>query len=319
MSANRREAILEWVSFCNQVAVALYQLSPLVVELCARLSPSLERAYDYFSSLHESDKEVRLTTQIQGAKDDVWLVARRANKFLDQVHELTFQCCPQSEMMDSAQRGVNRQWNLCFRTIYRPHYRPLNDLTDQLQKSMNRAGEYYEEFVDACNQAMQTCVTAVEMCKYEERKARNKKEATKVLGGGVIATGILTGVVGLVVAGPVGAVVAGGSAVATGIAAGTTYYLVRDFEQSQQAFQDIRQRFESVLAISREIRESIEEMKAHLTKMSVALDDAAHNREVSGSILAALDRLSKVAEEVNKSSARYNNNMKFHYDQLHRN
>ena len=131
--------------------------------------------------------------------------------------------------------------------------------------------------------------------------------------------GILTGVAGLVAGGPVGAVVASGSAVATGIAAGTTYYLVRDFEQSQQAFQDIRQRFESVLAISRDIRENLEEMETHLTKMSVALDNAARNREVSGSILAALGRLSKVAEEVNKSSARYSDNMKFHYDQLHRN
>ena len=171
MSANRREAILEWVATCNQVAVALSQLSPSVDELCARLSSSLERAYNYFSSLYEYDKEVRLTTQIQGAKDDVLSVARRAKKFLDQVCEPTFQCCPQSEMMDSAQGGVNRQWNLCFRTFYRPHYRPLNDLIDQLQRSMNRAGEYYEEFVDACNQAIQTCVTAVEVCKHEERKA----------------------------------------------------------------------------------------------------------------------------------------------------
>ena len=143
-----------FVSNINKITEGLISLIQSSETLGSQLSSTLEKGYNYISSLRDVKEEVRRTLQVHQALHDLTVAAEMAKRFIDQVGELTFHCSIRSDMMKNAQRGANRHQNLCFRTTYRPDYRPLNDLINQLQQGMLRAGNRYKEFEEASDEAI---------------------------------------------------------------------------------------------------------------------------------------------------------------------
>ena len=265
--------------FSRRVLSAIQETSSLVATLCGH---------------HE---KVRHFYRLQTACHNLKMAVQKANRFLDQVHEISFHCSAESELMRAAKAGVAAEWNLWIAKFYTPDFRALNDLIDQLTHNMSNAECYYIEFEEACNVVISTCTEAAEMCGREVKEARNRKETTKMIGGAVTVTSI---VAGTLIPG-IGALAAFGTGGA--VAAGTVY-LVCELEQSERAFRSIRRQFDSLLGTAHSIKEEVNSVETVLVNVSGLLDSVILHRNNHKSIISvrvSLHRLNDIGSRVHQT------------------
>ena len=273
----------------------LDQLS-LRVEQLVRLSEGLNRglisAVDETSGLIATlcghHDEVRHIYQLPAARHSLKTAVQKAQRFMDQVCEITFLCSAESELLLSARTGVNSEWNLWIMKIYRPNLGPLSDLIKQLTYIVPKAESFYLEFEEACDAVITTCSEAAEVCKHTAKKTRVKKEAAKMVGGVTAFASVAAGIL------------APGVAVGAGAAA-FTVYLVRELEESAATFRNIGTQFDSLLDTSYGIKEEVNTVYTGLVSISGLLDSLVLHRNNHQSIVSvreSLERMNEVGSRV---------------------
>lgn len=246
-------------------------------ELSSKVVSATDKALALFQK--EKDEEIKHTYQLRTVLRNLLLVAETVSAFLDIMHNLLFYC--QNRAMANARGELDQS---------PPNLQPLRDVIKLLQKTLKRAKNKHSELHTKCNKASCECNEAAKKCACMERKSRNKKRATKGIGGttaagaavigtaGAIASG---GVLIAVIAGPltfgVGAVVGlgitatafgvGGTAGAVG-AGVATHYIAKDYEETEARFRKLCQEFKSLLNLA-------EAMELGVVHIDITLENIA--------------------------------------------
>ena len=291
----------------DNLAAKLERLSKQVDELATlseglsnRVLLTIERTSALIITLCSHREEVRYFYRLQTARHNLKIAVQKANQFLDQVHEVSFHCSAESELMKAARAGVASEWNFWIAKFYTPDFHPLSDLIDLLTQNVSKAETYYVEFEEACDVVISTCTEAAEICKRKIRETQSKKETTKMVGGAAVVASTLAGIFIPGVGAATTAVVAvGGAAV--------TAYLVHELEQSEKAFRGINRQFESLLCTSHSIKEEVSNVETALVHVSGLLDSVILHRNNHKSIVSvrhSLGRLNEIGSQVHKRVSR---------------
>lgn len=263
--------------------------------LSERVLSAIQETSVLVASLCGHHEEVKHFYRLRTARHNLRIAVQKANRFLDQVHEVSFYCSSESELMKAAREGVASEWNFWITKIYTPDFRPLNDLINQLTQNVSKAETYYLEFEEACDVVISTCTEAAEICKRKMKDTRDKKVATKMTGGTLVLTSIATGILfpGLATTAVIGVV--GGTAL--------TVCLVGKLEESERAFRCIMGQFESLLCTSHSIKEEVSTIETALVHVSGLLDSVILHRNNHQSIVSvrcSLGRLSEIGSQAHQ-------------------
>ena len=244
--------------------------------------------------LGHHDEKVKRSSQLKRALHNLKTTAvQKANRFLDQVREISFHCSAESELMIAAGERLK---------IPTPNFHPLNDLVNQLKQSLSMAESHYKEFKDDCGAVITCCTEAAEICKCKAKEATDGKETAKQIRTVAVITSIAVGVVGAFTFG-FGLVVVS-SAVAGVGAVAVTIYFVHEMEESKKAFRSIGTQFDSLLDASHTIREELNSVEMHRVRMSALLDNlilCRSNHDCVESIQVALRHLSQVGSNIHQT------------------
>ena len=257
--------------------------------MCHRLA--IQEASAFIATLRGQHEDVRLSYTLQTARHNLRIAVQKANRFLEQVHEISFHCSAESELMRAAKAGVAAE-------IYTPDLHPLSDLVDQLTQNIAMARTYYIEFEEACNDVISTCVEAAQMCGLEVKRAGDNWVATVMIGAAVVTVSIVAGILfpGFGAAVVVGAV--GGGAIAT------AWYLVHELNHSKGEFRRIQTQFDSLLGTAHSIKEEVNSVETVLVNVSGLLDSVIlhqNNHESIVSVRVSLHRLSTTGSQIQQT------------------
>ena len=275
----------------------------MIARLCSKLVDLLLSSFIYIISLRDSDEEVKLSAQFRAALQKLRVAAfQKANRFLDQFHEVTLHCKADSKMMRAAKTGINSEFNVVVKKIQTPDYAPLNDIIHHWTQNMSMARSCYKEFGDDCSDVISSCTQAIVMCRYKVKEATDKKLVVKVVGGAAVVASIVVCAVGAFISG-FGLVAVASVAVAVGTAAASVYY-VNEYEQSVEAFRSIENQLGSLLAASCDMKKEVGSAERELMRVSVWLDNLVqrrNNHESITSIQGALNDLSKNGSQLHQT------------------
>ena len=145
----------------------------------------------------------------------------------------------------------------------------LHELCELLNRSLAQADSSYEDFMDACKTASQSCGHAAELCARKATEARENKRVAYVIGG---TSGLALGaglLLALATAGIGPAVV--GAAVGT-VGAVATLHLARDYAESEASFQSIQGKFDCLLRYALDIKVGVAQVHTNMKSVSTQVD-----------------------------------------------
>ena len=297
----------------DQLSLRVEQLGTLSEGLNRRLISTVDETSGLIATLCGHHDEVRHIYQLPAARHSLKTAVQKAQRFMDQVYEITFHCSAESELLLSARTGVNSEWNLWIMKIYRPNLGPLSDLIKQLTYIVSKAELFYLEFEEACDAVITTCSEAAEVCKHTAKKTRVKKEAAKMVGGVTAFASVAAGILA-----PGVAPLATGVAVGAGAAA-FTVYLVRELEESAATFRNIGTQFDSLLDTSYGIKEEVNTVYTGLVSISGLLDSLvlhSNNHQSIVSVRESLERLNEVGSRIQTTVSSCSRSLQTKADEL---
>ena len=252
--------------------------------------------------LGHHDEKVKRSSQLKRALHNLKTTAvQKANRFLDQVREISFHCSAESELMIAAGEGLNSGISLGIK-FSRPKFHPLNDLVNQLKQNMSMAESHYKEFKDDCGAVITCCKEAVEICKCKAKEATDGKEIAKQIRTVAVITSIAVGVVGAFTFG-FGLVVVSSAVAGVGAVAVTTYF-VSEMEESEKAFSSIGTQFDSLLDASHAIKKELNSVEMDRVRVSALLDSlifCRNNHNPVESVQVALRHLSHFGSNIHQT------------------
>ena len=274
----------EIVAGGGPIVFKLLELAPEVVTVAQKVQAVLQEVHN---------EEIKHNYKVKAAVHDLTLVVELAYAFLDRVDDIFYYC--QSNSMAAAREGLN---------CSPPNLQPLRDLMSQLGNSLAQAEAKYFELVGACNTASCSCSEAAEVCARMERESRNRKRATRGVGGtvagaalaggtaaavgGTVATGIAASALAGVFTFGIGTIVglgitavAGTAVGAAGVAAGVgtavvTHHVASDYAKSEAAFRRIRGDFDALLRYAYGLKEGVAQVHTTLENISMQIDNISY-------------------------------------------
>ena len=115
-----------------QLGQLILELPQIGEEFVRRVSSVIQETSAFIATLRGQHEDVRLSYTLQTARHNLRIAVQKANRFLDQVHEISFHCSAESELMRAAKAGVAAE-------IYTFDLHPLRDLVDQLTQNIAMA------------------------------------------------------------------------------------------------------------------------------------------------------------------------------------
>ena len=216
------------------------------------------------------EDKIKDIPQAKTAVNHIKLVVEIAYGLLDKVDEI-FSYCQSNSMTDVIQ-------GLSYSS---PNLQPIQDLMGHLGSSLARAETRYSELVSACNTAICSCSELEKFCKNMAEMSRNKKNATKRIGGRVagaaLARETAATAAGELVRGYVASavatfvIIAGLAKTTTAAGVGTavmTHHNASEYQKTEAAFRSIRSDFDALLHFAHGIKEG--GAQVHTTLMNVA-------------------------------------------------
>ena len=207
-----------------------------------------------------------------------------------------------------------------------PDLYQLRRLLNLLGHFLAKSEESYLAFRDACDTAIRSCTEAAEICARKAKEARNKKNATRIVGGttsglalgtgvallastvATVATGGLAAIPAVTTA-AAGAVVAGGVGTA---AAATTHQIASDFAKTEASFRRIQRDFDRLLHFAYTLKQGVAQVHTNLENISTKADTIAHcakNGNDCSVVQEALKHLHEVCRESHDTTSKCRNRM----------
>ena len=259
-------------------------------ELGSNVVSAVDKALAVFQKV--KNKEIKHSYQLKTTVwRDILSLTVLVSALFDKINNLLCYC--QKRTMTTARNELGQT---------PPNLQPLRDLICHLKKMSKQAQDKQSELWDACNTVMVECKEAAQDCAQMEGESRNKKTATRALGGaGSAAVVGVTGASGAAVVGSVilgvafgpltlgvstvvlptiavGAVGVGGlvAAVGGGI---ITHQIAKYFKESEASFKNLRAVFDSLLTSLRALEDEVALFQSSLENIATQLDNVEHSTE----------------------------------------
>ena len=319
----------------ERLTVAIENGGRLVIAV-QNLSSNVVTAVDKALTLLQevNKKEVKLFREVKIALRRLISVAAVACGYLDKVDDLLYYC--QSDMMVVAREGLSSS---------PPDLTPLCNLMAKLDELLKMVENKYLELEGAFNAEIVRSNEAVEDCACKERESRNKKRATRGIGGaatGTLVLGAGGAAAGAVVAGGVTAsavaglftfgigtivglaITAGAAAtvglgsVAAGVGTGVaTHYIAKDYKKSEDSFRKIGADFDAIFNHASELHEGALEIHTLVANITAQVDSINNTSDEDiVMIKVTLKRLNDVCAESYGITSRCRRQVKSKMDRL---
>ena len=195
-----------------------------------------------------------------------------------------------------------------------PDLYQLRYLLDVLGLFLAKAEKSYLAFRDACDTAIRSCAEATQICARKAKEARNKKNATRIVGGttsglalgtgvALISTAAATVATGGLAAIPAVTAIAAGAVVAGGVGtavAVTIHQIASEFAKTEASFRRIQRDFDRLLSCAYTLKQGLAQVHTNLKNISTKVDTIAHcakNGNDCSVVQEALKRLNEVCRE----------------------
>lgn len=210
---------------------------------------------------------------------------------------------------------LTRTQNLC----------QLRDLLQELGDSLAKADISYLELKEACDTVSRSCDDAARICACKAKEARDKKNATRIIGGATsrlaLGAGAALMTTAAVATGELGAGAVDGAVGAAGTV--TTHCIARDFASSEASFQSIQRDFDRLLqfALNFTLKEGVARVHTNLESISTMADTIAQctkNGLDCSVVQDALKRLNVACERSHATTSKCSESVKGKIKELKR-
>ena len=255
-----------------RLATACVEAGGEFLEAIETLSQKMTRCVD--NAIAKVDEiqhsKVKQASRVRPCFQQFRIAVENASSFVERFHDFTFYCSREDRMTKvlTAVRGYD--------------FEPLEELIDQLQRCLAQAVQFYWEFEEAYNNSSKNSSDKAAECKHQAIKARNKKRATRAIGGaaaagalgGGIALSVVVGVFTFGIGTAVGLGVTAGALGAGGVATSVvTGVIAKDFNDAEKAFRELSRIFDSLAGGAYNLYDNVLRLHTILEGIATVLED----------------------------------------------
>ena len=266
--------ITEYVNSATDIVKEGSELLESIDAFTRKFTKSVDDAIAKIDKIKHS--KVTQANKVRFSFQSFRLVVENASSYVDKVDDFNYYS------------SNNDKITRVKRAVRNGKFQPLKDLVDQLQQSLAKAQEFYDEFIKACNESSKDSSDEAAKCQHLAITARSNKRATRAIGG-TAATAALGGGIALsVVAGVftfgIGAVV-GLSLTAAGLGAGglvtsiATGVIAKDFNETEKEFRELSRIFNSLASGAFSLYDQVLQLHTIVKSISTVLDDVDAKKE----------------------------------------